>query len=362
VSDFDEVEKMSDSNDSMRESTGSFIKDPLKVVMALVIIILLAYIATRPDTGQQANAGNNQTSNSQLASLTDNSSAVRTAVNVRLTVVNDEKCILCDTSGIEMSLSGIISNLTITNVSYSSSEGMALLQQYNATGVPLYVFDSSIEKDPSYSNLSAYLQKSGSTYALVVRPVEFLDRTARNNSIQLFVMSMGQYGTSAEKATKEVLDAVPDLKFDGLHFVATDFGNGTFSSPQGPKEIAEDLRQVCIMKYYPEELINYTSCIDADYNNSMSIWQNCSKMNGIDANKMETCSTGSEGTMLLSDNIALTTSLGIYSSPTILLNNNTVVNGNYITSAELLKEVVCIYNPVMNGCNKTLSGAGNSSG
>jgi hypothetical protein len=173
---------------------------------------------------------------------------------------------------------------------------------------------------------------------------------------------MGQYGTTAEKATKEVLDALPDLKFDGLHFVADDLGNGTFSSPQGPNEVAEDLRQVCVMEYYPEKLMNYTLCIDADYNNSMSIWQNCSSTNGINTSKIQTCSTGEEGKTLLSDNLALTSSLGIYASPTILLNNNTVVNGNYITSAELIKEVVCVYNPVMSGCNRTLSGAGTAPG
>jgi len=280
------------------------------------------------------------------------------AVNVKLTIVNDGSCILCDTSGIESTLRSMISNLTITTVNYSSDEGKALLQQYNATGVPLYIFDSSIGQDSSYSSLSRYLQQSGSTYMLMVQPVKFLDMMEQSGTLQLFVMSHCPYGTMAEKAVKELTDAVPDLKFGGLYFIATDLGNGTFSSLHGADEVAEDLRQVCIAKYYPGKIMNYTVCIAADYTHSGDIWQNCSSTNGMDTAKIEACSIGDEGKALLKDNIALSNSLGIYSSPTLLLDNNTVFSS---VSAEQMKQVVCAYNPAMNGCNKTLSGASNAS-
>ncbi|MCX6776534.1 MAG: thioredoxin domain-containing protein [Candidatus Micrarchaeota archaeon] len=275
------------------------------------------------------------------------------AVNVKLTIVNDDTCILCDASGIETTLSGMISNLTITTVNYSSDEGKALLQQYNASGLPLYVFSSSIEQDSSYSSLSRYLQKSGSTYMLLVQPVKLLNMVEQSGTLQLFVMSHCPYGTMAEEAVKELTDAVPDLKFGGLYFIATDLGNGTFSSLHGADEVAEDLRQVCIMKYYPSKIMNYTVCIAADYTHSGDIWQNCSSKNGIDAAKIGACSTGNEGNTLLKSNIALSNTLGIYSSPTLLLNNNTLFNS---VSAEQMKQVVCAYNPAMSGCNTTLSG------
>jgi len=143
-----------------------------------------------------------------------------------------------------------------------------------------------------------------------------------------------------------------------LYFIASENADGSFTSLHGANEVAEDLRQVCIMKYYPQKIMNYTSCIAANYSNAGGIWQTCASSNGIDATQIQECSTGDEGNALLSDNIALSNYLGIYESPTLLLNNNTLVGGYYTTSAELMKEVVCAYNPALNGCNKTLSGEG----
>jgi len=278
-------------------------------------------------------------------------------VNVKLTIVNDDTCLLCDSTGITSSLQSMIYNLSVREISYSSDEGRALLQQYNASGLPLYVFDSSIEQDSSYSTLSMYLQKSGSTYMLMVQPVKLLNMVRQNDTIQLFVMSQCPYGTMAEKAVKELTDAIPDLKFGGLYFIATDLENGSFSSLHGANEVAEDLRQVCIMKYYPEKILNYTVCIAADYANAASIWQNCSSADGMDIAKVEGCATGDEGKALLKDNIALANTLGIYTSPTLLLDNDTLFNS---VSAEQMKQVVCAYNPAMSGCNETLSGASNA--
>ena len=276
-------------------------------------------------------------------------------VNVKLTVVNDDSCVLCDASGIENSLKGMIYNLTIKEVSYSSDEGKALLQRFNETGVPMYVFDSSIEQHSTYSTLSNYLQKSGSYYLLMVQPVKLLNMTEQNDTIELFVMSQCPYGTMAEQALNEVLGAIPGLKFGGLHFIANDLGNGSFSSLHGANEVAEDLRQVCVMRYYPNKIMNYTVCIAANYSNAGGIWQSCCSSMGIDTSRIEGCATGDEGKTLLKNNIEVSNSLGIYSSPTLLMNNNTLFSS---VTADQMKQVVCAYNPALSGCNKTLSGAG----
>ncbi|MCX6775279.1 MAG: hypothetical protein NT130_00290 [Candidatus Micrarchaeota archaeon] len=314
------------------------------------------YLNNKPYTGGRDNV----TMTRAICNILTDSDVCKSlppAVNVKLTIVNDESCILCDTIGIEESLKTYIFNLTVTKVSYSSDAGKVLLQQYNASAVPLYIFDSSIEQDSSYSTLSGYLQNVGSTYMLMVQPVKFLNMAEQNNTIQLFVMSQCPYGTMAERAVKELSDAIPDLKFSGLHFIANDLGNGTFSSLHGANEVAEDLRQVCVMKYYPQKILSYVVCIAADYTNAAGIWQNCSSADSMDIAKIEGCATGDEGKALMKDNIELSNSLGIYSSPTLLLNNNTLFSS---VSAEQMKQVVCAYNPAMNGCNKTLSGAENA--
>jgi len=284
-------------------------------------------------------------------------------VAVGLTIVNDKSCMICDTTQILSVLNGQfeMTNLTVRNIEYSSNEGNALIKEFNLTGVPAYIFDASVNKHQSYESLSRFLLKIGNSYLLnpqAVPPIKLLNAVESNNTLVLFVMSHCPYGVRAENNTKVLLDALPDVKFGGLRFIATQNQDGSFSSLHGANEVAEDLRQVCIMNYYPAKIVDYTVCISADYANSGNIWQNCSNQNGIDTNKIQTCATGDEGKTLLKDNIALANSLGIASSPTILLNNNTLVNGYYAASPELMRQVICGYSPTLTGCNKTLSGSG----
>jgi len=276
-------------------------------------------------------------------------------VSVELTVVNDKNCLLCDPTGIENSLQGMIYNLSIKELEYSSAEGRALLQKFNISGVPAYIFNSSITQHSSYGQLSRYLQGADNAYLLLVQPVELLNMAEKNNTIQLFVMSMCPYGTMAEKALKEALDAMPDLKFSGLRFIANEGANGSFTSLHGQNEVDEDLRQVCIIKYYPEKILNYTFCIAANYSNAGSIWERCANESSMSPVTIRNCSSGAEGKALMKDNIALSNSLQIYSSPTLLLNNNTMFS---TVQADQIRQAVCAYDSTLRGCNKTLSGAG----
>jgi glutaredoxin len=280
-------------------------------------------------------------------------------VAVELIVVNDDSCVLCDPSGIVGTLRDRfeISNMSVRDVDYSSTEGKALLQKFNLTGVPAYIFNASITMHGSYSSLSRYLLNVSSSYMLLVQPVKLLNMSEKNDTIQLFVMSQCPYGVMAEKAVKELLDAIPDLKFSGLHFIATESGNGTFTSLHGQGEVEEDLRQVCVVKYNSDKLFDYVLCIDANPTNSGSIWEKCANDSKIDVGKIRSCYTGDEGKALLRENIKSSNSMGIYSSPTLLLNNNTIFNAVY---AEQMRQVVCAYNPALKGCNKTLSGTGTS--
>ncbi len=280
-------------------------------------------------------------------------------VAVGLTIVNDKNCILCDTSQIVGVLQSRfeMSNLTVTTLDYSSNEGKALLQEFNITGVPAYIFNASIANHGSYGSLSQYLHNMGSSYVLLVQPVKLVNVVESNNTLSLFVMSWCPYGNLAENATRELLSAIPDLKFTGLNFIASESGNGTFTSLHGQGEVEEDLRQVCVVKYYNSKLFDYLVCIGASSTNSASIWEKCATDNGIDAAKIGNCSTSDEGVALLRDNIKLSNSMGIYSSPTFILNNSTIFNS---VSAEQMRQVVCSYDPALAGCNKTLSGAANT--
>jgi hypothetical protein len=98
-------------------------------------------------------------------------------------------------------------------------------------------------------------------------------------------------------------------------------------SLHGPIEAKEDLRQLCIAKYYPQELWPYLT----DFNkNCQSTLKNASSAAAcganvtvkltIDSQKIETCASGSEGIALLKADEAITNNLKVTGSPTLIIN------------------------------------------
>jgi len=183
-----------------------------------------------------------------------------------------------------------------------------------------------------------------------------VNKTVKANvTIELFVMSQCPYGVQAEGLVKNVIDTFGGEVNLSLRFIANEGANGSFTSLHGQNEVDEDLRQVCIIKYYPEKILNYTFCIAVNYSNAGSIWERCANESSMSPATIRNCSSGAEGKALMKDNIALSNSLQIYSSPTLLLNNNTMFS---TVQADQIRQAVCAYDPTLRGCNKTLSGAG----
>jgi len=177
--------------------------------------------------------------------------------------------------------------------------------------------------------------------------------------LDLFVMSMCPFGTMAENAMKEVLNAFgSDMKFE-LHFIADDNGDGTFRSLHGQKEVDEDIRQSCIIKYYPETYMNYIWCVNKDYTNAANIWEDCAKNVSMDVNKIKSCFEGDEGKELLRERINLTNELGIGASPTWLANNRFKFSGLDPTT---IQKNFCQHNQGLSGCDKKLSQSRGGSG
>jgi protein-disulfide isomerase len=206
-------------------------------------------------------------------------------------------------------------------------------------------------------NIPVYLTKDG-TLLFVSMPIDItksLASTPTTTSTQaqvkaakpavdLYVMSFCPYGTQAEGFMKPVVDLLgskADIEIKFISTVATSSAgmqnplelkiNGTsyfIDSLHGPEEANEDLRQECIMKYYPVGTYwNYVQNFD---NNCPSLrgndtavdncWKNAASQYGIDITKIQTCANGSEGLGLLQQDAVLTNQYGISGSPTLLIN------------------------------------------
>lgn len=173
---------------------------------------------------------------------------------------------------------------------------------------------------------------------------------------QMFVMSECPYGVMAEDAFFPVLKAM-NGKFDfELHFIATDNGDGTFTSLHGQKEVDEDLRQVCVMKEYPENYIDYIDCQNKNYlvqKDLSTTWGECLKKNGMDQDVINKCAGGSEGKDLLKENIKLSDEKNIGGSPTILINGGQYSSAR--TAQAFQKSICSAYNKAPDECNTVIN-------
>ncbi len=303
---------------------------------------------------------------------------------VNLIILNDELCEECQQyNSLATQLKGIFAGLKVTIYDYEDAEGKKLYDDLDIVYLPAFLFDETVKEGEGYSNVERYLEPVGSYYSLRVgasynpaseicdNQVDDRDqdglidceddeckeqvvcREEMKEKIDLFVMSQCPYGTIAMDSMKEVLENFKgEIDFE-MHFIATDNGDGTFSSLHGQPEVDENIRESCVMKYYPTDYkyMDYIWCRNKDI--SSTEWQSCATDNGMDVNKIKTCAEGEEGKELLREKIKLSNELGIGASPTWMANNKVIFSG---LDAQTIKTNYCSANPELKGCDNTLTG------
>jgi hypothetical protein len=164
---------------------------------------------------------------------------------------------------------------------------------------------------------------------------------------------------------KPVVDLLGSKADIQVHFIANVGGTtpDSVQSLHGAVEAQEDLRQVCIMKYYDQKTYwKYMMLIDANCSSKYSdataydtCWKDSAKTAGIDTSKIDTCSKGSDGINLLKADEALTTHYGVSGSPTLII-NGVVYSG--ARSPEAYKTAICsAFTTVPTECSQSLSSA-----
>jgi glutaredoxin len=190
-------------------------------------------------------------------------------------------------------------------------------------------------------------------------------------TVELFVMSFCPYGVQAETLMKPVVDLLGTKADIKIRFIANVQGETVDSvqSLHGITEAQEDLRQLCIMKYYNQTVFwNYLMEIDnncygkIDTRNATALdacWKNAATKAGIDVAKIQTCSSGSEGLNLLKADEQLTEQYGVSGSPTLIINGAAYSGGR---SSEAFKQAICnAFTTSPTECSQTLSSSGGSS-
>lgn len=166
-------------------------------------------------------------------------------------------------------------------------------------------------------------------------------------SVDLYVMSFCPYGTQAEAAMGPVAGLLGSKADFRIRYVTTVSGSTADSvrSLHGPAEAGEDLRQICISKYYPDRFWSY---LDTFNTLCYPSWQNATALSSCRTNTttalsmntttIDGCATGAEGIALLEADEAEADRNQVRASPTVIING--VLYSGYRTP-EAYKEAVC---------------------
>lgn len=186
-------------------------------------------------------------------------------------------------------------------------------------------------------------------------------------NIKMFVMSFCPYGKQAERGLGPVVDALKGAAEVEPHFViySNYAPNGNpkdycldneskYCSMHGINELKEDVRQLCIWKYFKEKWWDYVKKVNENCNlmNINKCWKSQAEAAGIDPKKIIQCSDN-EALDLLEKELSLNKKYGIRGSPTVLINDVVYRGGR---SPEDYKKAICsAFETPPKECNQTLS-------
>jgi glutaredoxin len=180
--------------------------------------------------------------------------------------------------------------------------------------------------------------------------------------VELFVMSFCPYGVQAEQIMKPVYDILGNYSDIEVRFIANVGGDRPqdVDSLHGTNEAMEDMRQLCIAKYYgKDKLWTYLNDFDAGcystYRDSAALntcWKGVADKYGINTTKIEDC-VNTEGVQMMRAEEALTAQYGVSGSPTVVINGVTYSGAR--SSSAFFDAICATFNTPPAVCGTTVS-------
>jgi 2-hydroxychromene-2-carboxylate isomerase len=286
---------------------------------------------------------------------------------VPVTVITDKRCEgrACNPRRFMAFVRSAFEGAEIRTFDYSEPEGQKMFEHSGQKYLPVAIFGASIEKvENGYARLKRHLvrlEKTGEfIYPLgdIGKPPwdpkaeicnDHIDNTGNGKvdckdescngkkvcreeitgRLDLFVMSHCHYGVRTVNAMAPVLEHFDkdrgSMDFN-LQFIGKIEGE-KLTALHGPREVAENRRQICAQKYYPNDykFMEYVLCRNEHFQKNSgreedNAWEECAR-DGISAAVLKKCAESEEGESLLAQSYNLADSLGLTGSPSWLLNN-----------------------------------------
>ena len=192
-------------------------------------------------------------------------------------------------------------------------------------------------------------------------------------NVKFFVMSFCPFGNQAESGLAPVFELLGEdkVEWEPHYVIYSDYGgypdycldeNETYCSMHGIQELHQDIREMCIWKYYDHSTWwNFVLDVNDQCNarNADECWKPIAEKYGIDVAKIEEC-VENEAIELLQNELELNEQYGVRGSPTVFINDEQYSGSR---SPEAYKQAICsgFTNPPED-CNETLSGESGTSG
>ncbi len=186
-------------------------------------------------------------------------------------------------------------------------------------------------------------------------------------NVLLFTMAFCPYGNQAENNIEPALKLLSkDINFEA-HYVI--YGGGQYKkmwdkycltkeakycSMHGVGELHQDIRELCVNKYYPNKYWSFVLSVNknCDASNVDKCWEKWAKNEGLDINKIKTCQE-KEASSLLEKEVSLNKQYKVQGSPTLIINGE---NYRGKRTPEAYKQAVCnAFNNPPQECQTKLS-------
>ncbi len=239
---------------------------------------------------------------------------------------------------------------------------------YMNRSVPVY-----ITKDGNYLFVYPPFNTAENLQREEEQPPQKFDAPDREKpNVKFFVMSFCPYGNQAENALGPVFKLFKNkVEWEPHYVIYSNYGGypdycldeeEKYCSMHGIQELNEDVRELCIWKYYDHSTWwDFVLQINENCNarNVDTCWVPIAKRLGIDTEKIKNCQK-TEAINLLDEEIRLNQKYGVRGSPTVFIND---VSYNGARTPEAYKQAICsgfVTEP--EECSKTLSTTGSASG
>jgi 5'-nucleotidase len=249
---------------------------------------------------------------------------------VDLSVISLKDCRTCNPEPVLDWLKNKFSRLTVKRLDYADAVAQAMIKDLSISTLPAYIFGKQIEQEGNFDNIKNDLQLRNNFYVLKPQASGisyFLNQKLKKGNFDLFFSMFG-------KDTALLLPIIKEFN-PSIHFLATQ-KNEDFDAKGGIPEVEENLRAVCVQKYYPEKFWDYLIC--RTKNILSSYWEDC--LGGLNDSQVKSCARGAEGARLLRENISLNNQLQIFSGPSYLLENREIFSSRGVPAKEELKKVL----------------------